>query len=470
MKSQKKRYPVRLRAAGAGFLLSLLLLVLSSCQKEFLDEKPDRSRLVPKTVAEFQAIADSETWYSGPAVQEMSADDYAISDAGLLATSTLTQNVYRWLPNSFAGESLVQDWSVPHIHIFYANLILEGLDGIRDSERNSAAYNNVKGTAYFQRAFAYYNLAQVFAAPYDPASPNQRPGIPLRLVSDINARYPRGTVQQTYDQIIKDLQTALPLLPDEVQYRNRPAKVAVYALLSRVYLSMSDYGNAELYANKALTIKHDLIDYNTIKGNATDRLMPSALRNLNVEVIFYKGALNYVFPGTSALAGVVAPLYDAYAGNDLRKVLFFRNRGNGIFTFRGTYGGISNVGIYTGLATDELYLIRAECVARRGDLTSALGDLNTLMVNRCATGTFVPYTSTDQETVLRMILLERRKELISRGLRWTDLRRLNLDPRFAVELKRTVGGVEYKLSPNSDRYTFPLPDDEIRAGGVEQNP
>jgi len=467
MKIQFKTSFVRLIILS---LLCLTILVLDSCQKEFLEKKPDRSRLVPKTVADFQALSDSEVWYSGPGIQEISNDDYIISDIGLLATSAMSQNIYKWLPNSLAGETIVQDWSIPHTQIFYANIILEGLEGIADDERNSPAYNSVKGTAFFQRAFAYYNLAQVFSAPYDPNTSNQLPGIPLRLVSDVNARYPRGTVKQTYDQIIKDLQTALPYLPDEVNYRNRPSKVAVYALLARVYLSMSDYVNAELNANMAVQIKHDLIDYSTIKGNATDRIMPSALRNANVEVIFYKGALTYAFPNTSALANVVPPLYNSYVNDDLRKVLFFRSRGNGLFTFRGTYGGIANVGLFTGLATDEMYLILAECKARRGELTGALNDLNKLLITRFIPGKFVNYTGTDRESVLRIILMERRKELISRGLRWTDLRRLNLDPLFATELIRTVAEVQYKLVPNSNRYTFPLPDDAILIGGLTQNP
>jgi len=448
-----------------------LILLHIGCQKEFLEKKPDRSRLVPVTVEDFQAITEGEVWFTAPGVQEISSDDFIIADAGLFATSDLVVNAYKWSADVFASESIVSDWSVPHTQIFYANLILEGLDKITTGERNTPAYNSLKGTAFFQRAFAYYGLAQVFAAPYIPAGTNDQPGIPLRLISDLNVRYPRGTVKQTYDQILQDLQTALPLLPEQVLYRNRPCKAAVFALLARIYLTMGDYVNAELYADRALKINGQLLDYTTIKGNAIDRLIPPALRNANVEVIFYKGAVNYPFPaGSAASTTVVGPLYTSYAADDLRKLLFFRDRGNGIFSFRGTYGGSLNVGMCTGLATDELYLIRAECAARRGNTDLALSDLNSLLIKRFNTGKFVPYTGTDVETVLRLVLAERRKELICRGLRWSDLRRLNQDPRFAVELKRTVAGVEYKLPPNSNRYTFPLPNDEILLGGLPQNP
>ena len=446
------------------------LLVFTGCQKDFLEKKPVRSQLVPKTVSDFQAISDLAIFFQAPAIQEVSSGDFTISDIGLSSLAIIQANVYKWDPNPFAGQTNVQDWSVPHTQIFYANIVLEGLEDISGAERNSFDYNNVKGNALFNRAFAFYNLAQVFAAPYNPATANKLPGIPLRLVSDLKATYPRGTVQQTYDHIIADLQASLLLLPDKVNYKNRACKAAVYALLARVYLSMGDYANAELYADRTLKVRNELLDYSTIKGNATDRLMPSALPNGNAEVILYKGALNYAFPGSSSAASVVSPLYNLYSSDDLRKSLFFRDRGNGVLTWRGTYGGTVNVVLFTGLATDELYLIRSECAARRGDLAFALSDLNTLLVTRFAKGKYVPYSGTDKELVLKIILTERRKELIARGLRWTDLRRLNFDSRFALELKRVVSGVEYTLLPNSTKYTFRIPDNEVGKDGIEQNP
>lgn len=446
------------------------LMLLYGCQKEFLEKKPNRAQLVPTRVSDFQAISDDVLFFHAPGIQEISSDDFVISDLGLFTFPIYQVNVYKWAPNAFAGQANVQDWSLPHSQIFTANLILEGLDKIHDEERDSPEFNHTKGAALFNRAFAYYNLAQLFIAPYNPANANSLPGIPLRLVSDLNANYPRGTVQQTYDQIIKDLNAALPLLPDVVNYKNRPCKAAGLALLARLYLSINDYEHAELYADQALKIKHDLLDYSAIKGNATSRLMPSALPNGNVEVILYRGTVNYAFPGVSSLATVIEPLYNSYGSSDLRKVLFFRDRGNGIFTWRGTYGGAVNPVMFNGLAVDELFLIRAECAARRGNLTLALSDLNTLLATRFVKGFFQPYTGTDKEEVLSLVLLERRKELIARGLRWTDLRRLNMDPRFVVSPKRTIAGTEYTLIPNSNRYTFPIPDNEIGDGGLIQNP
>ncbi len=56
-----------------------------------------------------------------------------------------------------------------------------------------------------------------------------------------------------------------------------------------------------------------------------------------------------------------------------------------------------------------------------------------------------------------------------RGLRWTDLRRLNREPRYAISLERTVLGQPYNLPPNHQHYTFPIPDDIISLSGMPQN-
>ena len=57
-----------------------------------------------------------------------------------------------------------------------------------------------------------------------------------------------------------------------------------------------------------------------------------------------------------------------------------------------------------------------------------------------------------------------------RGLRWTDLRRLNRDPRYAVTLTRSINGTTYMLPPNDARYVYPIPDAVIAANpGMEQN-
>ena len=122
---------------------------------------------------------------------------------------------------------------------------------------------------------------------------------------------------------------------------------------------------------------------------------------------------------------------------------------------------------FDGVSTNEIYLIRAEANARQGKTTDAMRDLNELLAMR-HTDTFVPLAASSPSHALDLILLERRKELLMRGLRWVDIKRLNKEGA-GITLKRTVEGVEYMLSPNDLRYALPIPEDVITLSGIEQN-
>src|SRR5690606_21714997 len=81
--------------------------------------------------------------------------------------------------------------------------------------------------------------------------------------------------------------------------------------------------------------------------------------------------------------------------------------------------------------------------------------------------------STDME-LLTKIMEERRRQLVCRGIRWLDLRRLNRDQNFAQSIYRKLdrGGeqIVYELEPNSLRYVFLIPTAAVEIGGYEQNP
>jgi hypothetical protein len=204
------------------------------------------------------------------------------------------------------------------------------------------------------------------------------------------------------------------------------------------------------------------MDFNELDLSAT-----SPIPLYNSEVIFH---IN--LPGKQAFSRsrgrIDSVLYKSYDQNDIRKRAFFNVLDSNIVNFRGSYTGTST--LFGGLATDEMYLIRAESSARKGNVADAMNDVNRILENRFVTGTFVPLTASSSEDALQLVLNERKKELLFRGLRWTDLRRLNQENQFATTIRRVVNGQEYLLPPNDSRYVFPIPSVVIKNTGMSQNP
>ncbi|EHQ30945.1 RagB/SusD family nutrient uptake outer membrane protein [Mucilaginibacter paludis] len=452
------------------FIISSLL----SCKKQddFLNIKANKNDVAPTTLSDFLALMDdSQDMNSFNSITGLlGTDNIVISDVNVSALPAQSRNAYLWNKDIWAG-GISSDWLYCYQAIEYSNIVLDGLVKIKSAASPNTDYNNVKGSALFFRAFNYYQIAQLFCKPYQSSS-NADPGLPLRLNSDVNEKPRRVTVQQTYNQIIQDLQEAVSLLPEIPLYRTRPSSVAANGLLAKVYLSMQDYNNAFTYADKAIKSYPTLLDYNTLALSTSSANPFPKFNKGNPEVIFYAMTfgLQAIWSSSSVKARVVPTLYSAYDARDLRKSAFYYPDGTtGTYKFKGTYSAAGYN--FCGIATDELYLIRAECSLRNGNLSSALADLNLLLKSRYATGSFQPLTISDPVSLMTRIILERRKEMPYTGnMRWEDLRRFNLDTQYATTLTRTYLGTTYTLLPNDNDYTLPLPDDEIQLGGLQQNP
>lgn len=445
----------------------LWIAFLPSCQDEFLDIKPDTELVVPTTLSDFQALLDhGAVMHRGTAhnLAEIGSDDYFIAtDAWELVPQPEQRNGYIWAKDVYENEP-VNDWDYSYRRILYANTVLEGLEKLSPVPRDQEQWNHVKGAALFYRSWAFYQLSQLFSKPYDPATAATDPGIPLRLEADINVVATRQTVEQTYRQMQDDLTQALNLLPVNPGVKERPGKAAALFLLAKIALQMEAYDQALEYANASLQLSSQLLDYNTLQVNA--RYPFPASGSGNPEIIFHSWMMSlYIFSPSRMQVDTV--LYDLYAADDLRKeAYFFDNKG--LLTFKGSYEGGSYFS--TSYTTSELYLIKAECLARLGQEADALQVLNTLLQHRYATDTFQPLTPATTPDVLATILEERRKELVFRGVRWEDLRRLNKDPRFAKTLVRVLDGQRYELPPGDPRYVWPIPENVIEASGMAQNP
>jgi tetratricopeptide (TPR) repeat protein len=452
------------------FLISIGLIMAFGvgCKKEgaFLAEKPNEALKVPSSLSDYQSLLQNESLFnnSDPNLGSLAAGEFNVTSDVWLAASTMTEkNAYIWAKDVYQGE-VVNDWNGLYRQVYTANVVLDGLSKLKIAQGQETLFNEVKGTALFLRAIAFYNLVQTFTLPYNKATAATDLGIPLRLTSDLNIKVPRAPEQQCYDKILQDLKLSLTLLPSEVSFITRPNIAAANALLARIYLATGDYVQAQTYADACLALNNSIVDYNTLAPS--DYSLTSGSTYLPEE-LYHTDMIGYsIFSFTSAI--VDTSIYQSYDQNDLRKSLFFTIYDNHL-RFKGSYDYIQ-YNNFSGLATDEVLLIRSECKARLGNVPAALSDLNLLLVNRYKTGTFVPYPSSlTADQVLQLVINERIKELYYRGLRWTDLRRLNQDDRFKVTLMRTVNGNNYSLPPNDPRYAYPLPDQEIQLNSLPQN-
>jgi len=446
----------------------LMSAFFASCKKEdaFLAEKPNEALEVPSSLSDYQSLLQNEGLFnnSDPNLGSLAAGEFNVTSDVWLAASTMTErNAYIWAKDIYQGE-VVNDWNGLYRQVYTANVVLDGLSNLKIAQGQQTLFNEVKGTAMFLRAIAFYNLVQTFALPYNKASAGTDLGIPLRLSSDLNIKYQRATEQQCYDQILQDLKLSLTFLPSKVSFITRPNLTAANALLARIYLATGDYAQALSYADACLAQNGAIVDYNTL--SPADYSLTSNSTYLPEE-LFHTDMISYtIFSFTSAI--VDTTIYQSYDQNDLRKSMFFTIYDSHL-RFKGSYDYIQ-YNNFSGLATDEIYLVRSECNARLGNVTAALADLNLLLVNRYKTGTFVPYPSSlTADQVLQLVINERIKELYYRGLRWTDLRRLNQDARFKVTLTRMINGNTYTLPPNDPRYAYPLPDQEIQLNNLPQN-
>ena len=450
------------------FYTTVLICGLSSCTKSsFLDKKPNTSIIIPSSLPELRSLLDNTNVFTvSPGLGEVSADNYYLAFNDWQALSLLEHNTHNWAKDLFGTNRQVNDWTIPYRQVLYANIVLEKLWEIDPAAADLNEWKDLKGSALFLRALAFSNLVQHFAPAFDSSTATTDPGIPLRIVTNIHQLYPRASVKECYDLIFHDLSEAAALLSVSLPAtaRNRPSRPAVYALVSRLCISTRQYEKAGRYADSCLSLYSKLIDYNTLSQSAA-----TPFERSNDETIYYCQAtttLNVLLT-TSTTVFADTLLYRSYAANDLRRSIFFRTISSNNMGIKRGYSG--TVFAYTGLATDEVYLNRAESFARSGNMLAAMNDLNTLLSKRWKIGTYTALSAVSPADALNKILTERRKELIWRGIRWSDLKRLNKEGA-SITLSRLLDGQLYTLPPNSPLYVFPIPEDEISLSGITQNP
>jgi starch-binding outer membrane protein, SusD/RagB family len=271
--------------SGIVFFLSTIQFSYSGCKK-YLDQKPNKSDVVPSTLNDLQALLDNSAFAINSqgtgGYSELIADNIYVTAATWQSFASSPGAINKSEAQNYIWGDLAHDnyWSVPYSGpIYYSNIVLDQLPLINTLGEDEK-HDFIKGSALFYRAFAFNELAQLFCKPFSSDNLNE-PGIVLRLTSNISEKTGRATIRQTYDRIIEDLTDAAELLPSTSSFATRPTKRAAYAALARVYLFMRNYTSAAKFANQVLQEYNTLIDFNTLipLGNPP-------IKTFNSEVIF----------------------------------------------------------------------------------------------------------------------------------------------------------------------------------------
>lgn len=345
-------------------------------------------------------------------------------------------------------------------------------------ESEQATVQNYLGQFYALKALANYYLVNLYALPYSESNKSQ-PGIIIidTEVPEAFATVSRGTIEATYAQITKDIQSAEDAFTqageeatnskNEYNSAYYMSRMGLQALKARVNMSLGNYDIAEAAAKEALALKGngdgtgadavpsndiylsmwgDVIitdeDLFTIKKSEDDNLSANSINTLYGS--YYSTVQNNVI--------------SKYGANDIRLGLFTASEGGGTTTtkFSGKSSeAVCNIPVFR---KSEMSLLIAECEARVGSISEAQKYLLfTAKRNKDITSASdLPSNTAD---LLKFISEERIREFAAEGHRFYDARRMG----------DLVSGDNFQ-NWDIQKFVFPIPEAEINTGtGCQQN-
>jgi len=465
---------------------------------------------------------------SSGALEDVTNGNYALFKNNITHQGIMYMRYYFQIPN-FAGDNIVcaskttdplyysftythsptQEnakyfWYISYKIINGANTVI---DILKDKTSKSVLENQLEGENYFLRAFSGFNLVRLYAPLFDCCDPSTTPGIILRESAQVTPAKARATVKDTYDFIISDLKKSATLMNQD-RGKQYASKYAAWAMLSRVYLYMNQYDSCIAYADSVINSGKYTLEtsssYPTYFANALSRsetIWAVAFTQADNNGKFGSIASMIYSDGNSGWGEEFASrsIRDAMSQHmqdvrwDYIDTLTDGNGNivlkNGIQTFYITkfsfQDGFPNLASPVMFRLAEMYLNRAESYAHEGKTDEALADVNMIRKNR-GLGNALYASVPSGETILDVVLNERRIELSFEGHRIFDLlrnhRNIVRDYWGYHITNLNIADIDLSHPPsmstpnivipwNSKRVQFYIPEDEILANPLcTQNP
>lgn len=399
-------------------------------------------------------------------IPDVISDNVIINSAGRRSRETF----YDWRYDE--DNSSETFWSAAYSVIQRANLILENIDALDDSPEK----DNFKGEALAARGIAHFDLAKLYAD--SPANLTGSLGIPFVTSTDASLTPGRNTLDETYTNILSDLNSAYDLINDN-NGRGRMNKNVVAGLLSRVHLFRGDYDavitNADRVTGVSETSRDRVLNMwkDDEEGSILWKLVITEADNVSLGVAWLQESPD----GIRSEYNVDYDFFQLYGDDDIRKSVYFETSEfqginfNHIVKYRGRLSGNANEVDAKALRFSEVLLNKAEAHAEKGQDGLALAALDELRSNR-----YENFASGNEtgNALKEAIALERRLELAFEGHRFFDLKRKGLPINRSTKGDMADGtGIPAEfltLPANDHRFNMAIGDDERNANpNMEQN-
>lgn len=373
-------------------------------------------------------------------------------------------------------------WADGYAALNNINNVIEGVVELHDTRLSISDKSMLKqyeGEAKVLRALMFLSLCNVYAQHYTYSADASHLGIPIPLKTPApGVKLPRATVKETYAQIISDLKSGEEALNGITNTKIFVTADAAKALLSRVYLYMADYVNAEKYATEVLsTNKYGLVpanEYYDLFSSVSQIADFSAIKSEVLWQLSLNDVSNqYIAPFYTSINFLGTPsnaFYQMFESADVRKSMFELSNSN-YMTLK--YDGTGSTAvtwpmIFKVVRSAEIILNRAEANYHQQKYTQAVEDLKLIRArayNVTPDAVTISYSSNAE--LLTLIKNERRKELGFEGHRIYDIMRYKESMTRGADCNAAVCSVTY---PN-DIFIMPIPKTELDANDlIKPNP
>lgn len=356
-----------------------------------------------------------------------------------------------------------QLWTFHYRLINNVNSVIAYIDDIPGDQQ---AKNHIKGQALAMRGWAYFNLVRLFQHTY--AIAKDMPGVPVYTepTTDQTEGKDRGTVEETYKQVLADLTEAETLLEgyNRGSLKNNMDQAVVQGLLSDVYLTMTEWSKAETYAQKVLakyqmTSNDDYLSgFNNINTGSwiwgMQQTEEQNMSDYSPYAMWYIGRDDRGYGYWSFKCFFLAQSFvEKFDANDVRASQFGWEWDMIHYTlkFRDNEDGRGSI---VWMRTESMLLNAAEALCRQGKDDAAKELLWKLQDMRSA-----PRSTSTGNDLVEEILLERRKELYGEGYGLFDLNR-NQKPLLRGS-NHYIGGGDTPFPARSWRLIYQIPRGEL---------